>query len=246
MREYKGSEIRNIAVVGHGASGKTSLVDALAFVSGSSQAARIGEGRHRPHRSRRRRDRARVLDQPRPRLRRVAGHQDQPHRHARVPRLPGRRGRGTRGRRRRAGASSPRRTGVEVGTERMFREAVERARPGAVRRLDDGQGARGLRSHLSTDQDAPHDQGHSGRDARSARARTSTASSTSSPRRRTSSSTASRPGEYEETEIPAEAQGAVRSLLQRADRIHLRHRRHAARALPRGRRDLARRSDRRE
>jgi elongation factor G len=37
MREYKGSEIRNIAVVGHGASGKTSLVDALAFVSGSSK-----------------------------------------------------------------------------------------------------------------------------------------------------------------------------------------------------------------
>ena len=36
MREYRGSEIRNIAVVGHGASGKTSLVDALAFVSGSS------------------------------------------------------------------------------------------------------------------------------------------------------------------------------------------------------------------
>src|ERR1051325_3140066 len=37
MREYKGAEIRNIAVVGHGASGKTSLVDALAFVSGSSK-----------------------------------------------------------------------------------------------------------------------------------------------------------------------------------------------------------------
>src|SRR5438045_6982777 len=37
MREYKGSEIRNIAVVGHGASGKTSLVDALAFVSGASK-----------------------------------------------------------------------------------------------------------------------------------------------------------------------------------------------------------------
>src|SRR5918997_3145680 len=37
MRDYSGSEIRNIAVVGHGASGKTSLVDALAFVSGSSK-----------------------------------------------------------------------------------------------------------------------------------------------------------------------------------------------------------------
>src|SRR5205814_7798203 len=37
MKEFKGSEIRNIAVVGHGASGKTSLVDALAFVSGTSK-----------------------------------------------------------------------------------------------------------------------------------------------------------------------------------------------------------------
>ncbi len=37
MREYRGSEIRNIAVVGHGASGKTSLVDALAFFAGSSK-----------------------------------------------------------------------------------------------------------------------------------------------------------------------------------------------------------------
>src|ERR671936_1207606 len=37
MKEFKGSEIRNIAVVGHGASGKTSLVDALAFVSGASR-----------------------------------------------------------------------------------------------------------------------------------------------------------------------------------------------------------------
>ncbi len=37
MREYASDAIRNVAVVGHGASGKTSLVDALAFVSGSSK-----------------------------------------------------------------------------------------------------------------------------------------------------------------------------------------------------------------
>lgn len=37
MREYSSDAIRNVAVVGHGASGKTTLVDTLAFVSGSSK-----------------------------------------------------------------------------------------------------------------------------------------------------------------------------------------------------------------
>ena len=37
MREYRSKDIRNVAVVGHGASGKTTLVDSLAFVSGSSK-----------------------------------------------------------------------------------------------------------------------------------------------------------------------------------------------------------------
>ena len=37
MKEYASTDIRNVAVVGHGGSGKTSLVDALAFVAGSSK-----------------------------------------------------------------------------------------------------------------------------------------------------------------------------------------------------------------
>ena len=37
MRVYGSNAIRNVAFVGHGACGKTSLVDALAFVSGASR-----------------------------------------------------------------------------------------------------------------------------------------------------------------------------------------------------------------
>ncbi len=37
MKTYGSEAIRNVAVVGHGASGKTTLVDALAYVSGSSR-----------------------------------------------------------------------------------------------------------------------------------------------------------------------------------------------------------------
>lgn len=37
MRVYTSDAVRNVAVVGHGGSGKTSLVDALAFVTGSSK-----------------------------------------------------------------------------------------------------------------------------------------------------------------------------------------------------------------
>ncbi|HET7601422.1 MAG TPA: GTP-binding protein, partial [Gemmatimonadales bacterium] len=37
MKVYGTDAIRNVAFVGHGASGKTTLVDALAFVSGASR-----------------------------------------------------------------------------------------------------------------------------------------------------------------------------------------------------------------
>ena len=37
MKEYASFSVRNVAVAGHGGSGKTSLVDALAFVAGSSK-----------------------------------------------------------------------------------------------------------------------------------------------------------------------------------------------------------------
>ena len=45
MKVYGPNAIRNVAVAGHGGSGKTSLVDALAYVAGSSRRhGRIKDG----------------------------------------------------------------------------------------------------------------------------------------------------------------------------------------------------------
>jgi elongation factor G len=44
-KEYPTDRIRNVVVVGHGGSGKTSLIDALCFVSGSSKRhGSVGDG----------------------------------------------------------------------------------------------------------------------------------------------------------------------------------------------------------
>ena len=37
MKVYRTDEIRNVVLLGHGGSGKTSLVEAMAFVSGMTQ-----------------------------------------------------------------------------------------------------------------------------------------------------------------------------------------------------------------
>ena len=37
MKVYRTDEIRNVVLLGHGGSGKTSLVEAMAYVSGANQ-----------------------------------------------------------------------------------------------------------------------------------------------------------------------------------------------------------------
>ena len=213
MREYKGSEIRNIAVVGHGASGKTSLVDALAFVSGSSK--RHGSVK----------DGTALTDIAAEEIERgysinlgcayaewldtkinlidtpgyldfqgdaVAGLAAADGALVVVPRDGGRRSR--------HGAHVPR--------------SGRAPRSGALRRLDDGQGARRLRSHLSADQDAAHEQSHSRRSPDRRRRRTSTASSTSSPRKRIIFKRGAKTGEYESPTFPPKPRRCSTSITR--------------------------------
>jgi elongation factor G len=124
MRDYDSAGIRNIAVVGHGGSGKTSLVDALCFAAGGKRHGSVRDGTaltdHEP-----RRDRARLLHHLGCAY---AEWMDSKINFIDTPgyaRLPGRRDRRPRRRRWRA-VRDQRVSGVEVGTERMFREAVAR------------------------------------------------------------------------------------------------------------------------
>ena len=83
-------KIRNVAVVGHRGTGKTSLVEAMLFQAGKIN--RLGTVEAGTHRLRLGRGRAAAADVARrvARAPRVAGPQDQPDRHARRLGLPGR------------------------------------------------------------------------------------------------------------------------------------------------------------
>ena len=84
MKVYEGANIRNVAVIGHGHAGKTSLVSAMLYTAGATQRHGAGGRRHRHHRLRRRRNRAQDVDFGQPGARGVGQDEDQYRRHARL------------------------------------------------------------------------------------------------------------------------------------------------------------------
>ena len=84
---YHIADIRNIALAGHGASGKTSLADALLFTAGATDRARLGRRRDQHLRRRRRRETPPLHHRLPPAPPRVAGQAGPPDRLARLSRL---------------------------------------------------------------------------------------------------------------------------------------------------------------
>ena len=209
MRVYGSNAIRNVAFVGHGASGKTTLVDALAFVSGASRRHGIDQGRHHPHRLLPRRNRTQALHQPRPRLTPSGW---TPRSTCSTPPaisiifgevVTG----APRGGRRRRGAERHRR---RRGRHREGLGGLRPAAPAAhALRLPDGQGARRLRAGLRRREGAPHAQGRAGRNPGRRRPPTSTGSSTSSPATLPPLQEGHQDGEYDVVPMPDEYQGRL-------------------------------------
>ena len=119
-------------------------------------------------------------------------------------------------------------------------------RSGALRRLDDGQGARRLRrASTSRSSRASRPRSFPSR-SRSARAPTSTASSTSSPSARTVYTRGAKTRRIRGDRHPRRGAGAVRPLLHGADRDDRRRpTTRCSSTTSSGERDLARRGDRR-
>ena len=85
MKTYQGSEIRNVAVVGHAHSGKTTLIAALLHAAKMTPTqGRVTEGSAVTAYDEEE-DRPRHDDAKRSRLCRVAGREDQFRRHSRIP-----------------------------------------------------------------------------------------------------------------------------------------------------------------
>ena len=123
------AKIRNVAFVGHGGVGKTSLVEAILFACGAS--TRLGKRGRRDHhhRLRPRRDQAQDLAEHRGRPSAIQGSPAQPDRHPRVRRLRRRRARRPAGGR--GGGGGGGRGGRRAGADREGLEVRQRVRSAA-------------------------------------------------------------------------------------------------------------------
>ena len=132
MKVYDAPNIRNLAIVGHGGCGKTTLVLRAPVRRLGREPARPRRRRHHRHRLRPGRDRAKDQPAGRTRLRRVEEGQDQPDRLARLRELPLGGALGpARGRVRAGGGRRGRR---HRGADREGLGLRERGRPRAARR----------------------------------------------------------------------------------------------------------------